>query len=384
MLLSPSNIRATTLALVGLLLALDFSFSAKVIPLQGPDVSTVIPSPRLVEVAPTQFLSFSPQRRQLQDDDGGSSSNSAALSAADASTTTNHSSSITLNYHDDSEYSSLPGDAHGIPGCDSSVTTGYIDTIGSFGLMFDIASAVPVVIDDESGGNKTSMAQDLEVFGMDVYIRNFVRTAIEIYARIDDQGNYMSYAHVEGQTKIEDNWELVAKGALEGKGPGVGSPVPQEAWLKRLVLKPGQVIGLYVTVLNGPDLRYRNSSLPEGSVLATDGLLNVGVGRSWGEYPLHGDGSDVSFHPREFSGTLHYHAHEAVCRSIPPSLAPTKSPAPSLNIANVYQDEEGMCPSENELPTSFQDGTGSYCVLFDVSPKTDLTVTGMDLNVGVY
>jgi len=191
----------------------------------------------------------------------------------------------------------------------------------------------------------------------------------------------MSYAPIEGQTKIVDNWELVAKGIVAGQGPGVGSPIPQEAWLKNVVVKPGHVVGFYVTVLDGPDLRYRNSTIPEGSIYATDGILNVGVGRSWGEYPLRGDGSDVSFHPREFSGTFHYHAHEGVCKSQPPSVAPTVSPAPTTDVANAYNGEEGMCPSENALATTFQDGTGSYCVLFDVSPKVDLTVTGMDLNV---
>jgi hypothetical protein len=290
-------------------------------------------------------------------------------------------SSTLLQYFDDLEYSLLPGDIHGMPGCDASVSTGYIDTIGSFGLMFDVASAVPPIDDESDGGDVTSRYQDLEIYGLDVYIRNFVNTSIEVYARTDDQGSYMSYAPIEGQTKIIENWELVAKGNIEGRGPGVGTPIPQEAWLKNVVLKPGHVVGFYVTVLNGPHLRYRNSTIPEGSIYATDGVLNVGVGRSWGEYPLRGDGSDVSFHPREFSGTFHYHAHEGVCKSMPPSVAPTVSPAPTATIANAYKDEEGMCPSENELATTFQDGTGSYCILFDVSPKTDLTVTGIDFNV---
>ncbi|KAL7499641.1 hypothetical protein ACHAWT_010338 [Skeletonema menzelii] len=291
--------------------------------------------------------------------------------------------STTLHdYFDYVEYSLLPGDIHGMPGCDASVSTGYIDTIGSFGIMFDVASAVPP-IDGGDVDDITSKYQDLEIFGLDVYIRNLVNTSIEVYARTDSEGDYMSYSPIEGQTKIVDNWELVAKGVIEGRGPGVGTPIPQESWLKNVVLKPGHVVGFYVTVLDGPDLRYRNSTIPEGSIYATDGILNVGVGRSWGEYPLRGDGSDVSFHPREFSGTFHYHAHEGVCKSQSPSVAPTAStlsPAPTTNT-NAYKDEEGMCPSENELATTFQDGTGSYCILFDVSPKVDLTITGIDLNV---
>jgi hypothetical protein len=292
-------------------------------------------------------------------------------------------SSTLRDYYDDLEYSLLPGDIHGMPGCDGSVSTGYIDTIGSFGIMFDVASAVPPIDDGGDVDDITDKYQDLEIFGLDVYIRNLVNTSIEVYARTDSDGNYMSYAPIEGQTKIVDNWELVAKGVIEGQGPGVGTPIPQESWLKNVVLKPGHVVGFYVTVLDGPDLRYRNSTFPEGSIYATDGLLNVGVGRSWGEYPLRGDGSDVSFHPREFSGTFHYHAHEGACQSQAPSQAPTTSglsQAPTT-ITNAYDDEEGMCPSENELATSFQDGTGSYCILFDVSPKVDLTVRGIDLNV---
>lgn len=281
-------------------------------------------------------------------------------------------SSSLRKYYDDLENSLSP-----VLGCDVSVSTGYIDTIGSFGIMFDVASAVPPA----DGDSTNSENLDLEIFGLDVYIRNMVTTSIEVYARSDGEGGYMSYSPIEGQTKIVDNWELVAKGTIEGRGPGVGSPIPQETWLKNVVLKPGHVVGFYVTVLNGPDLRYRNSTIPEGSIFTTDGILNVGVGRSWGEYPLRGDGTDVSFHPREFSGTFHYHAYGSSCKSQPPSGAPTISPAPTTEVANAYKDEEGMCPSENELATTFQDGTGSYCILFDVSPKVDLTVTGIDLNV---
>ena len=288
------------------------------------------------------------------------------------------------DYYDDLEYSLLSGDIHDIKGCDVSVSTGYVDTIGSFGLMFDVASAIPP--DDNRGevDDISSKYKDLEIFGMDVYIRNLVNTSIEVYARSNGEGGYMSYSPIEGQTRIVDNWELVAKGTIEGRGPGVGTPVPPEAWLKNVVVKPGHVVGFYVTVMGGPDLRYRNSSIPEGSIYATDGVLNIGVGRSWGEYPLRGDGSDVSFQPREFSGTFHYHAYESACKSEPPSAAPTITPAPTMDIANAYKDKEGMCPSESELATTFQDGTGSYCILFDVSPKVDLTITGMDLNVSIH
>ena len=52
-------------------------------------------------------------------------------------------------------------------------------------------------------------------------------------------------------------------------------------------LTAGQSAGFYVTVKGAPDLRYRNSLLPEGSIFKSDGKVNVGVGRSWGIYPLH-------------------------------------------------------------------------------------------------
>ena len=40
-----------------------------------------------------------------------------------------------------------------------------------------------------------------------------------------------------------------------------------------------------------------------------------------------------------------------------------------------------MCPEEGKLESTFDDGTGSYGALFDVLAKTDLTLTGIDLNV---
>ncbi len=42
-----------------------------------------------------------------------------------------------------------------------------------------------------------------------------------------------------------------------------------------------------------------------------------------------------------------------------------------------------MCPEEGSLETTYQDGTGSYGSLFDVMAKTDVTVTGIDLNVSI-
>ena len=144
---------------------------------------------------------------------------------------------------------------------------------------------------------------------------------------------------------------------------------------------------------HAPDLRYRNTTLSEGDIYATNGILNVGVGRSWGEWPLREDGTDVYFEPREFSGGFLYHVHEGLCESTMPSVAPTwslDSPAPSISPAptaehtHTYEGkakEDGMCPDEGSLETTYQDGTGSYGSLFDVMAKTDVTVTGIDLNV---
>jgi len=121
--------------------------------------------------------------------------------------------------------------------------------------------------------------------------------------------------------------------------------------------------------------------------------LNVAVGRSWGEYPLRGDGTDVYFSPREFAGAFRYHVHEGLCHSEAPSSAPsfsldTDAPsissAPSESIKHSYAkhaEEEGLCPAEDSLETTFEDGTGSFGGLFDVLAKKDVTLTGIDLNV---
>ncbi|KAL7471580.1 hypothetical protein ACHAXS_011876 [Conticribra weissflogii] len=276
-------------------------------------------------------------------------------------------------------------------GCYGSLVTGYLDSVGSYGLMFDVTSMVD--------GPESSST--IVIYGMDVYIRNEEGTTpIEVYVRInhDDDSHgedianrYTSYMETDGQT-LEENWELVAEGAIQGRGAGIGTPIPPEMWIKTIVVEPGKSVGFYVTVLEAPHLRYRSSSLPEGNVYSTDGLLGVTVGRSWGEYPLKGDGSDVYFSQREFSGTFHYHAYDGVCKTDVPSSAPTvrETPnpvaTPAATVAATAAPTPGktipveyLCDLEKELTTTFQDGTGSYGVLFDIVAKRDLTVTGIDM-----
>lgn len=315
------------------------------------------------------------------------------------------------------------GDAlHGIPGCDASLSTGYSDTIGSYGVMFDVTSLVPM--EDDTGVNGVAvdpMSKYAEIYGMDVYIRNIVNTSIEVYVRAIDSGDgseskkYSTYYEPTGQTAIAKNWELVAKGIVEGKGPDVGTPIPPETWLQNVIVEPGHNVGLYVTLLGAPDLRYRNSSLAEGVIFSSDGILGVGVGRSWGQYPLEDgksrarlmirgcvcnlffvfsfvpffllsnfslDGSDVYFSGREFSGAFHYHAHEGICKSVAPSAAPSSlTSLPPTPAVSTGPRDDGLCESESTLATTFQDGTGSFGALFDVLAKTEVTLTGIDLNV---
>ena len=321
------------------------------------------------------------------------------------------------DYYDGLVYALLPGDPlHGMPGCDKLVTTGYVDTVGSYGIMFDVTNAVLLPTTSEEADDDedfTKKFKNIEIYNMDLYIRNIVNTNFEIHVRKHPtlDGKYTTYTESGGQTLIEENWNLIAKGTVPGQGPDVGSPIPSRFWKKNIVLEPGETIGFYVTVTGAPDLRYRNSTLAEGTVYTTDGILNVGVGRSWGEYPLRGDGTDVYFPQREFSGGFHYHVHEGLCESTSPSLAPSSleiaggddmtPSSPSLTEegdktltgndtpgerVNSYQgseavDVEGLCADESTLETTFQDGTGSYGALFDVLAKSDMTLTGMDLNV---
>ena len=154
----------------------------------------------------------------------------------------------------------------------------------------------------------------------------------------------------------------------------IGTPIPPETWIKNIVLKPGDSIGFYVTVLDEPNLFYRKSDLAEGVIFAEDGNLGIGVGRSWGQYPLAGDGSDTFFPNREFSGLFKYHAHEGICR--------TSAPTPALTTLAPVGTPEGLCSGSKNLKSTFQDGTGSYGALFDVVGKVaEVTLRGIDLNV---
>jgi len=308
-------------------------------------------------------------------------------------------------YYNELEYSLLPGGGYlNLPGCDDNFNTGYVDTIGSYGLMFDVQSAIKP--EDTKGGDElTDAFKNIEIYGMELYMRNLVTAEFEIYIRKNMEGDsakgtqypnqvYTSYQATR-QTEISSNWELIAEGTVAGQGPDVGSPLPLDSWKKVITLRPGEIVGFYVTVKHAPDLRYRNTTLAEGDVYATNGILNVGVGRSWGEWPLREDGTDVYFEPREFSGGFLYHVHEGLCESTMPSVAPTwsldspapsTSPAPTAEHTHTYEGkakEDGMCPEEGSLETTYQDGTGSYGSLFDVMAKTDVTVTGIDLNVSL-
>ena len=267
--------------------------------------------------------------------------------------------------------------------------------------MFDVSSAVPLNEDDSDGEDaegSISKFKNVEIYGMDLYILSLVNASFEVYVRKNTENSrqqYMSYITAEGQTNISASWDMIAIGKVEGKGSNVFSPIPVDAWGKNVVVKPGEAVGFYVTVKGSPDLRYRNSSLPEGNIYKSDGVLNVGVGRSWGEYPLREDGTDVYFSPREFSGAIHYHVQEglrAFCETTGPtaaptlfsSVAPTISASPTAAVMHPYAKEAeaaGMCPEESSLETTFQDGTGSYGALFDIFAKTNVMLTGIDFNV---
>ncbi len=272
-----------------------------------------------------------------------------------------------------------------------------IDVFFSFVKMFDVTSAVPPDDgnDDEDAEGSMSRFNNVEIFGMDLYMLNVVNASFEVYVRKntrDTPQEYMSYLVTEGQTSISTNWDMVAMGKVQGKGSKVYTPIPVEAWKKAVVIRPGETVGFYVTVKGSPDLRYRNSSLPEGSIYESDGVLSVGVGRSWGEYPLREDGTDVFFPEREFSGAFHYHLQEGLrefCDTMVPSVAPgsyapTISAKPTTTVLHSYAEEAkeiGMCPEKSTLETTFLDGTGSYGALFDVFAKKKVMLTGIDFNV---
>lgn len=279
-------------------------------------------------------------------------------------------SSVTVSdYFKNLEYSFIPGSSSlGFLGCDAELGTGYFDSIGSYGVMFDLIS----IVTHDGNSSAAPMSNYAEIYGMDILTS--ANTSIEVYVRNNGGAEYISYFQQDGQTNINENWELIAKGYVRGRGNDVGTPIPNEMWLRNVILKPGDSVGFYVTVSGDPNLRYRKSELTEGDIFAEDGNLGIAVGRSWGQYPLAGDGSDTFFANREFSGSFKYHAHEGICHSSAPSVAATTfSPVAS---------PEGLCEGSSELKTTFHDGTGSYGALFDVVGKAaTVTLTGIDLNV---
>ena len=277
-------------------------------------------------------------------------------------------------YNDMVESSFLQGGGVlGKAGCEQSFETGLQESVGSYGMMFDVTSNI----------DPNEVDGDIEIFGLDLYIINLVNASFDVFVRKNTSANrtlqqYMSYSVAEGQTSINTDWDLVATGSVEGKGVGTYSPIPNDAWKKTVVLRPGQSAGFYVTVKSAPDLRYRNSLLPEGSIFKSDGNLNVSVGRSWGIYPLHMDGTDAFFSQREFSGVFKYHMPVNLC----PSTAPSISSSPSATLTHPYAKEAeaaDLCPEEGSLETTFEEGTGSFGALFDVYAKTKVMLTGINL-----
>ncbi|KAL7524966.1 hypothetical protein ACHAWF_001153, partial [Thalassiosira exigua] len=295
-----------------------------------------------------------------------------------------------------------------VGGCRGTLETGYVDTVGSFGFMLDVSNDASVVPPAVASTNASfSGLYDLDIVGMDLYVRNLVDVQAEVYVRSDAGGEgYASYSLPEGQTLIDDDrWILVAEGTVRGRGPGIGSPIPEAAWKRNATIRPGETAGFYVTLKGSPDLRYRNTTKEEGEIQASDGILTVRVGRAWGEHPLRGDGSDVYFAPREFAGAFRYRAREGLCRSEAPSASPSALPSgvrsaePSSSSSSSLgasspsaapasrnhsytgdSEHEDMCRGAGELETTFEDGTGSYGILFDVVAAKEVTLTGIDLN----
>ena len=125
------------------------------------------------------------------------------------------------------------------PRCRRELDTGLEDTVGSYGIMFDVSAAAAA---DEDGGPAAGAGAgagddlddklgEVEVYGMDLYIRNRVSSAFEVYVRKGEaeaepepegdaggqvaasapgRRRYASYGLEAGQTLIAENWELVA------------------------------------------------------------------------------------------------------------------------------------------------------------------------------
>ena len=134
------------------------------------------------------------------------------------------------DYYKNLEYSLKLGPSTlGYPGCDSELGTGYLDSIGSYGVMFDVTSLVA-----QADEGKAPMTRYAEIYGMDLYIRNMVETKFEVYVRSNGGSEYTSYYEQTGQTSITENWDLIAKGSVVGMGPDLGKA--NECCVKSCVL----------------------------------------------------------------------------------------------------------------------------------------------------
>ena len=219
--------------------------------------------------------------------------------------------------------------------CDGVIETTFLDTIGSYGSMFDVF--VP------SESNSTSLLSKLS--------NGVVITSMEIYTDVDFDVRAEVYTRpgsFENGMSDLSGWSLIAAGSLKGAGSYQGTLIPPELWFRNVTIAPGSVSSFYVT-LTTADLRYTkvDEVEVEKALTSSDDYLEIRVGVGVADYPL----GTTFYGPRIWNGRLYYRTvgdgsechltsartdEPTISLTIPLTLQPTDAPTvPSFRIIVV-------------------------------------------------
>ena len=122
------------------------------------------------------------------------------------------------------------GTREGAKGCDGNIYTTFVDTIGSYGNMFDVSSPVT--------------SEGVVITGMEIYTDREDEVLFEVYTC---KGSFLK------SMSDLSSWSLVAAGSLQGNGRFQGTAIPADRWFRDLPINAGSVVSFYATLICGHD-----------------------------------------------------------------------------------------------------------------------------------